>query len=401
MKYCFLCTVKVLILHQHFNTPGEGGPLRSFYLAKALVESGMSPVVITAGREKTYRKVDLEGIEVHYLPIAYDNRFGFWKRSLSFLRYVWGATRLAGELKAIKVCYAISVPLTVGLAAKFIKFRYKIPYIFEVGDLWPDAPIQLGFIRNVFFKYFLYKLESSIYQGAHSVVALSGPIQSGILKKVPDVSTHLIPNMADTGFYKPEEKNGMLAKRFGVDDKFVISYIGAVGFANGLEYFIECARACQEAELPVHFLLCGEGARLTELHAMAGAYGLNNVTFVPFQNREGVREVMNVTDAIFISYLPVPILETGSPNKYFDGLASGKLIIINFGGWIKKEIETEACGIYVDPAHPGDFVRKLSFYMKSTEPLKKCQQSSRRLAESKYSRLILSEKFIEIFQTPV
>ncbi len=361
----------------------------------------MSPVVITAGREKTYRKVDLEGIEIHYLPIAYDNRFGFWERSLSFLRYVWGASRLAGELKAIKVCYAISVPLTVGLAAKFIKFRYKVPYIFEVGDLWPDAPIQLGFIRNIFFKYFLYKLESSIYKGAHSVVALSGPIQSGILKKVPGVSTHLIPNMADTGFYKPEEKNGILQKRFGVEDKFVISYIGAVGFANGLEYFIDCARACQQAELPVHFLLCGEGARLAELHAMAGAYGLNNVTFVPFQNREGVREVMNVTDAIFISYLPVPILETGSPNKYFDGLASGKLIIINFGGWIKKEIETEACGIYVDPAHPGDFVQKLSFYINSSEPLKKCQQSSRRLAESKYSRLILSEKFIEIFQTQV
>jgi len=401
VKYSFLCTVKVLILHQHFNTPGEGGPLRSFYLAKALLESGMLPVVITAGREDSYRKVNHEGIEVHYLPIAYDNRFGFWKRSISFLRYVWGSVRVARELSSIKVCYAISVPLTVGLAAQIIKFRYKVPYIFEVGDLWPDAPIELGFVRNFFFKWVLYKLERSIYIGAHSVVALSEPIQSRILKKVPGIHTHLIPNMADTDFYRPEEKNRILEERFGVENKFVISYIGAVGFANGLEYYIECARASQQAKLPLHFLLCGDGARLIELCKVVEVYGLDNFTFVPFQDRSGVREVMNVSDATFISYKPVPILETGSPNKYFDGLASGKLIIINFGGWIKKEIEAKQCGIYVDPADPGDFVKNVSVYVNSPELLVKCQQASRELAESKYSRVILSKEYTEIFRSLV
>jgi glycosyltransferase involved in cell wall biosynthesis len=393
--------VKVLILHQHFNTPGEGGPLRSFYLAKALLDCGMLPVVITARREDFYRKVNHEGIEVHYLPIAYDNRFGFWKRSVSFLRYVWGSVRVARELSSVKMCYAISVPLTVGLAAQIIKFRYKIPYIFEVGDLWPDAPIELGFVRNFFFKWLLFKLERSIYKGAHSVVALSEPIQSRILKKVPGVCTHLIPNMADTDFYQPEEKNGVLERRFGVVNKFVISYIGAVGFANGLEYYIECARASQQAKLPVHFLLCGDGARLTELRRVVEVYGLGNFTFVPFQDRSGVREVMNVSDATFISYKPVPILETGSPNKYFDGLASGKLIIINFGGWIKKEVEAKQCGIYVDPSDPGDFVKNMSVYVNFPERLVKCQQASRLLAESKYSRIILSNEYTEIFRSLV
>jgi glycosyltransferase involved in cell wall biosynthesis len=311
---------------------------------------------------------------------------------------VWGSVRVARELSSIKVCYAISVPLTVGLAAQIIKFRYKVPYVFEVGDLWPDAPIELGFVRNFFFKWVLYKLERSIYKGAHSVVALSEPIQRRILKKVPGIRTHLIPNMADTDFYRPEEKNRKLEERFGVENKFVISYIGAVGFANGLEYYIECARASQQAKLPVHFLLCGDGARLTELRKVVEVYGLGNFTFVPFQDRSGVREVMNVSDATFISYKPVPILETGSPNKYFDGLASGKLIIINFGGWIKKEVEAKQCGIYVDPADPGDFVKNVSVYVNSPELLAKCQQASRELAESKYSRIILSKEYTEIFR---
>ena len=230
--------MKVLILHQHFNIPQEGGPLRSFYLAKALIDFGIVPIVITARSEKTYRQINVEGIEVHYLPVAYDNRFGFWKRSISFLHFVLGAIRLAGRLPDFNVCYAISVPLTVGLAAKFIKFRRRIPYIFEVGDLWPDAPIQLGFVHNYFFKWFLFKLEKSIYEGAQSVVALSESIQYEIEKKAPGIRTHLIPNMADTDFYRPEVKNEVLEKKYGVEKKFVVSYIGAVGFANGLEFFL-------------------------------------------------------------------------------------------------------------------------------------------------------------------
>jgi glycosyltransferase involved in cell wall biosynthesis len=389
--------VKVLILHQHFNTPQEGGPLRSYYLAKALIDSGIVPIVITARSEKTYRQINVEGIEVHYLPIAYDNRFGFWKRSISFLRYVLGTIRLAAKVPDINVCYAISVPLTVGLAARFIKYRCGIPYIFEVGDLWPDAPIQLGFVHNYFFKQFLFKLEKSIYEGAKSVVALSESIQHEIEKKVPGTKTHLVPNMADTDFYRPEVKNEVLERRYGVENKFVVSYVGAVGFANGLEFFVECARASQRAELPIHFLLCGDGAKLTEHRRAAEEYHLRNITFISFQNRQGVKEIMNVTDATFVCYKPVAILETGSPNKYFDGLASGKLIIINFGGWIRKEIEALQCGIYVDNTSPGDFVIKMTPFVNSAERLKKFQQASRLLAESKYSRAILSKKFAGIF----
>ena len=144
--------MKVLILHQHFNTPEKGGAIRSYYLAKALVDAGMKTIVITAHNRKDYKTENIEGIEVHYLPIAYDNRFGFTARSSSFIKYVWSAVRLAAKFKDVNYCYAISAPLTIGLAAMWIKKRQGIPYIFEVGDLWPDAPIQLGFVKNYLFQ---------------------------------------------------------------------------------------------------------------------------------------------------------------------------------------------------------------------------------------------------------
>jgi glycosyltransferase involved in cell wall biosynthesis len=394
----FICNVKkVLILHQHFKTPQTGGAIRSYYLAKALVDRGIETMVITTHNEPNDRVEKIEGIQVHYLAIPYDNKFGFYKRSLSFIQYIVRSASLAGQVNDVDVCYAISVPLTVGVAAQWIKARYKIPYIFEVGDLWPDAPIQMGFVRNYFFKHFLYQLERSIYRGAIAIVVLSSMIQRVIEGKITGKTIHLIPNMADIEFYQPETKRPDLETKFGVTGKFVVSYIGALGIANGLDYFLECVRASQQANLPVHFLVAGEGAMSEYILQTAKKLQLRNLTFVGFVDRQGVRDVMNVTDASFISYKPVPVLETGSPNKYFDALAAGKLIVVNFGGWIKEEIEREGCGFYVAPGQPNEFVQRLTAFIKDSDSLVECQKRSRQLGEKKYSRAELGRVFTNLF----
>ncbi len=199
--------------------------------------------------------------------------------------------------------------------------------------------------------------------------------------------------MADTDFYKPVEKDVVLLKKFDVADKFVVSYIGAIGLANGLDFYIECARACQKTTFPCIFCCVAMGRCWNIFRSIVKQYQLKNFSILPFQNREGVKEVMNVTDATFICYKPVPILETGSPNKYFDGLAAGKLILINFAGWVKEEIEKERCGVYINPKSPDEFVKKIEPLVSDGHLLKQYQQASRLLAESKYSRKLLSEKF--------
>ena len=361
------------------------------------MEKGIQTTVITGHNESAYRNENVEGIDVHYLPVTYKNSFGFTARSSAFLKYIIHVINKNSIIRDADVCYAISVPLTVGLAALWIKFRYKIPFIFEVGDLWPEAPIQMGVIKNPLLKGLLFSLEKTIYQHALSVVALSPAIQQAIQKKTPGKMVHLIPNMADVDFYKPGEKNTTLETKFNVSGKFVVSYVGALGVANGLDYFLECARASQKLEMPIHFLLCGDGAMKKNLEQSALRLQLQNLSFLDFQNRSGVSEVMNVTDAVFISYKSVPVLETGSPNKYFDGLAAGKMIVINFSGWIKEEIEKQECGIYLDSKHPTDFVKKITPFL-SDATRHKYQAKARELAIQKYSRKTLGEKFVAIVQ---
>jgi glycosyltransferase involved in cell wall biosynthesis len=397
-RFGFLCKVNVLILHQHFNTPQSGGALRSYFLAKAAVEQKWKVSVITGTSEKNYQINDLDGISVHEVPVRYSNYFGFWKRVLSFLHYIRWCIALSKKFKDVDICYAISTPLTVGLAARWFRWRYNIPYIFEVGDLWPDAPIELDVITNPFLKKLLLSMEKKIYHQAQRVVALSPAIQTAIEKKTPEVKVHMIPNMADTDFFRPESKSQELEKQFGVAGKLVISYFGAMGFANGLEYLLYAAKACEQAKLPVHFILAGDGVERKNLESQASKLCLPNLSFQSFRNREGIRELMNITDIVFVSYRFAPILETGSPNKFFDGLAAGKMIMLNFGGWLRTEIEKNGCGVFVHPTEPTEVQSQLKRLLNEGN-LSDYQKNSRSLAEKSYSRNGLTQQWLSILKS--
>jgi glycosyltransferase involved in cell wall biosynthesis len=386
--------VRVLILHQHFKTPRTGGAIRSYYLAKALLDHGHQVVVVTADPEGNERTETYEGIEVHYVAVAYNNTYGFYARGWAFLKFVLLAGGQARRVGPIDLCYAISVPITVSIAARWMRFWRRIPYMLEVGDLWPDAPIELGFVTNDLLKRILFRIEKAAYVNARAIVALSPDIQTVVQSRAPGKDVFMIPNMADCDYYKPASKNPDLQKKFGVEGKFVISYLGAFGFANGLDYLLDCARAAAKARLPVHFLLAGEGALRERLSKSAVELGLANITFLAHTDRDGVRDILNVTDAVFVCYRNTPILSTGSPNKYFDGLAAGKMIIINFRGWISKEISETGCGIVLDGGEPSAFARMIQHPLGNNSVYTPASRASRRLALEKYSRELLSREWV-------
>lgn len=391
--------MNILLIHQHFNTPETGGAIRSYYLATALVSKGHRVAVITSCACSQGRRENVEGIDVTYLPIPYNNRFSFFARSIAFLRFALLAMRAAIPYRHYDFCYAISVPLTVGLTARWLKWRYGMPYWFEVGDLWPDAPIELGFIRNRIFIALLYRFERSTYRQATGVIALSEPIRHAILGKVPGCRVEIIPNMADCDFYAPHAKDPQVEQRFGLTGKFVVVYAGALGVANGLHHLLACAAEAQRFLLPVSILVCGDGAMLEQLKQETTKQNLSNVSFTGFLDRGGVKEILKAADAVFVSYLPAPILETGCPNKYFDGLASGKLIIVNFGGWIRTEIERTGCGVYIDQKNADSFVQQLLPMINDKSRLQEAQHKARQLGQQRYSRKQIGERFASLFES--
>ncbi|ELR72428.1 putative glycosyltransferase protein [Fulvivirga imtechensis AK7] len=371
--------MRIFIIHQYFKTPEEGGAIRSFYIAEWLAARGHEVEVITAYNEKHYRKKQIKGFHVHYLPVYYTNHLSFLSRIHAFYRFVRMSLSLFNKLPRPDLNYVITTPLTTGLIALYAKKRRGIPYVFEVGDLWPDAPIALGVLRNKLLKKLAYKLEKISYENASALIALSPDIKRAIEKKIPGREVAVITNMADTRLFSLEQKNSGLQEKFGVQNRFVIVYAGTVGLANHLEYLLDIAALDKEHHL--HFIVAGEGARWDAVRQEAEVRALKNISFYSFMDKLGVNELMNIADAIFVSFKHVPVLSSGSPNKLFDGLAAGKLIIINFGGWVKSLIEQHKCGFSYPPGQPRSFFNKIEPYLADPGVLRKAQQNARGLAD--------------------
>jgi glycosyltransferase involved in cell wall biosynthesis len=382
--------MRILYLHQYFRTPEEGGALRSYYLSQALVQAGHKVELITAYNGRTYKTADIDGVIVHYLPIPYSNDFGFVKRVSAFLKFVWKSTVLAFKLKNIDCCFATSTPLTIGLSALILKKIKGIPYIFEVRDLWPEAPIQLGFIRNTILKSVLIWFEKELYRNAEKIVALSPGMVSGIEKFKLSTPVYLIPNMADCDFYKPVYKPD--------SEDFLVVYTGMLGKANKVEFLLQIAKICQEKGLAeIKFIITGSGSEEEFLKQKARGLQLNNLQVSGNLTKNEIRDLLQKVAATYTSFDTFPVLETNSPNKFFDSLAAGKLSIVNTKGWLKELVENSNCGFYADPLQPDTFVQKIIPFLQDPNLLHQYQQNARKLAEAEFDRKKLCQEFVKLF----
>ncbi len=373
--------MKVLIIHQYFKIPTDGGGIRSYYLAKGLVSQGHEVSVLTAHNEKEYCCKKLEGIEVHYLPVFYSNELSTLRRIHAYGLFALKVLFLAGQFKHFDLCYTISTPLSVGLPALWIKKIHNIPYFFEVGDLWPEAPIQMGIIKNKWLQRVLYAFERRIYRESKKVIALSPSIENYIRGRVPTVDIETVPNMSDLEFFYPREKPPSASPR-----QFTIGYFGTVGLANRLEYLLDLQVACLAKGLDVRILIVGGGARFEPVRKKAEALKLRNISFHPHSGKERIQELMAFVDAVYISFQRRPVLEMGSPNKFFDGLAAGKIIILNFKGWLKEVVERSECGIYIHPKKPESDIGALRTLIEDETLAAQYKKNARCLAQQEFSR---------------
>lgn len=390
--------MKIIYIHQYFRTPEQGGAIRSYHLAKGLVENGIELEMITAHSGKDYDQRWIEGIKVHYLPVDYNQKFGFLRRIWSFFQFVRLCKKLLKKLSRPDLLYITSTPLTTGWIGLWAKKHLALPYIFEVRDLWPEAPIQVGAIRNSFLIGFLQKMEKKIYDQALSLVALSPGI-AGHLKKIsPDRSVALIPNFSDLNQFFPKEINTSLSSILNLVPGLTIAYTGALGKVNAVEELLELASLALKRGKNWNFLIMGEGSHEEILKEKAKALFLSNTRFISFQSKEQVNEVLSLTDFAWISFAHIPVLKTNSPNKFFDAISAGKAILVNQQGWICDLVETHEIGLSFLPGEWENAFAELEAFENRREEILKMGTRSRRLAETQFSKEMAIGRLLEIIQ---
>ncbi|MDR6196824.1 glycosyltransferase family 4 protein [Siphonobacter sp. SORGH_AS_0500] len=384
---------KIVYVYQFFRTPEEGGIIRSYYLSRSLVDAGYEVEVITSHNEKQYACRQIEGLTVHYLPLHYEQRYGTFRRLYVYLAFVLKAIGCALRIRNVYRCYIASVPLSVGFIGLAMKWFKGVPYYFEVGDLWPRTPIEMGYFKNRFLQKFLYGLEHLFYEQAEKVIGLSPAIQSDIEERINRPVAY-ISNIADCEFYQPRSKDPALENRWNAAGKTVITYFGSIGKVVALDALLDIARLGQN-RTDLSFLIVGTGSELP--HLKQKAVGLDHVQFLGHVNKGQLRDILSITDVAYLSYLDVPALGTNSPNKLFEALAAGKLCVINIRGWHCDMIESEGCGFYADQKNPQQFYDKLKPYLQQPEFLHQASENARRLAETQFSRQKLGADFVALF----
>ena len=396
--------VRILYLHQFFVTREGTGGTRSYEFARHLVASGHEVTMVTAassgnsgGGLTSEREVD--GIRVVEARGGYGDyvsatAMGYGRRAAAFGRFAAAATVAARRPPRPDVVFATSPPLTMALPGIAAARRWHAPLVFEVRDLWPEAPIQMGALRSPAAQRAARELERKVYGEAAEVVALSPGMRAGVIAAgVAPERVALIPNASDLDLFSPDLDPGDLRERHGLGDAFVVAYFGTMGEANDLDQAVEAAALlAQRGEQGVKVVLQGDGKRRPALEQAVRTRGLDNVVLLPAGDKHAAARLAAASDACMTLFKDVPILATNSPNKLFDTFAAGRPAIVNTGGWQRELVEENEAGVFARPADPADLADRVLFLRDNPDVARRYGENARRLAEREFDRKLLAER---------
>ena len=401
--------MRILYLHQYFATRGGYSGTRSYEFAKRLVAKGHQVTMITSGRLSNEfsiaegRKFDelvIDGIRVVPIAAAYNDPLrgtgmSGARRILEFRKFAKLATRVGKKLDKPDVVFATHTPLMVGLSGMKLGRYFNVPFVFEVRDLWPQALINCGALKNTLGIWWLDRMARKIYAAAEHIVALSPGMKDGIVQTGVDADrVTVITNCSDLDLFKPDLYGSAERERLGLGDRFAAIYFGAMGLANGLDYVIEAARMLSErGNNRIVIVLHGSGGKRDELVQMVRNYNLANVVFsdmVP--DKAQVARIVAGCNVCLTIYRASKE-QSWSPNKMFDALAAGRPVVINVPGWLGETIDKNECGRSVDPNRPETLADALEELAANPQFCEQAGRNSRSLAEREFSRDKSADRF--------
>ncbi|ACL24436.1 glycosyltransferase family 4 protein [Chloroflexus aggregans] len=401
----------ILYLHQYFTTRAGSGGTRSYEFARYFVQNGHRVTIVTAADPQTpwaggwWRQRVVDGInvvEVRAGDTDYRRKtaLGYGQRMVAFLLFALASVIAVLRVARPDVVFATSTPLTIGIPGIIASRWHRVPLVFEVRDLWPEAPLQMGALRHPALILAARWLERTIYRHSRHIIALSPGMRQGILDTgVPPEKVSVIPNAADLDLFHPLRDGRCWRERLG-HPPFLALYFGTMGEANDLQQVIEAARILQsQGRDDILIVLAGQGRQRPQLEEKTRDYQLRNVRFLDPLPKTEVADLVAAADVCLTIFKAIPVLATCSPNKLFDALAAGKAVIVNTPGWLQQLVETHQCGRYARAGDPADLAAQIAYLCDHPAFTKHAGQQARYLAEQQFDRRQLAAAALTILQT--
>lgn len=396
----------ILLIHQAFVTLDEPGGTRHHELARYLTSQGHSVTVIASpisyltGKSHSAKIAwaeklsDGERITIYrtYTYPALHRSFAF--RLISFFSFMVSSFVVGLQVKNVDLVWGTSPPIFQGLTAWMLARMKRIPFLFEVRDLWPAFAVAVGVLKNPLLIKLSEWLERFLYHRADRVVVNS----PGFVSHVKDRGASpvdLVPNGTDSLMFSPNVDGTEFCTTHGLVGKFVALYAGAHGMSNDLGTVLGAAKILIPRK-DIILVLLGDGKDKPALQSQAATQGLENVLFVPPIPKLEMPVALAAADACIAILKPIEMYKTTYPNKVFDYMAAGKPVILAIDGVIRQVIEDAGGGLAVQPGNPQALAKAILQLTDDPALADHMGLQARAYVEAHFDRVTLATKLMHI-----
>lgn len=410
--------VKILYVSQYFP-PEMGAPAaRAAELALHWSKAGHEVSVLTGFPNHPTGVVPPEW-RTRLRRLAYQERVGrvnvfrtwLWplpnrkshERIRNYSSFCLSAALRGLTLPRHDVIIATSPQLLVGLAGWWIAFSRQVPFVFEVRDLWPESLAAVGIgSEDSLLHHTLAAIARFLYVRSDRIVVVTPAFKDRLIEDwlVPAEKVSIVENGVETDVFTPAPANVTLElrKQLNAEGKFLVSYIGTMGNAHGLETLLNAASQLQHQNPDVLFLLLGEGAEKLRIQALAQSQGLKNVQFLDQQPREKIPAFISASDACLVLLKKTDVFKTVIPTKMLEFMSCARPVILGVDGQARQIVEEAAAGIVIEPENSEALVGAIEQLNANPELGRAMGQKGREYIIKNFSRACTADKYIRVLE---
>jgi colanic acid biosynthesis glycosyl transferase WcaI len=402
--------MRILMLSQWFDPEPfyKGIPF-----AKELVKLGHEVEVLTGFpnypegklyngyRIKFFQRETIDGIPVIRVPLYPSHDTSATKRIANYVSFSVSATLFGLALvRRPDVIYVYHPPATISFPAIILSFFYRIPFIYDIQDLWPDTLAATGMLDSAPALWMVDKWCWFIYSQAAKIVVLSPGFKEMLIKRgVSCDRIEVIYNWCDEDHFQGGVRDENLARELGLSDRFNIVFAGTMGRAQALDRVLDAAVLLREKYPRVQFVFVGGGIYVKRLKAKANELRLRNVLFLPRRPVSEIGAILNLADVLLVHLKDDPLFRITIPSKTQAYMAAGRPILMAVKGDGSELVKRAKAGLTCTPEKPQSVAEAVEkFFIMSHEELELMGSNGKRFYEQELSLHIGAQRFEKIFR---
>lgn len=357
--------MRILFLSDNFPPETNASATRVYERAVFWAKWGHEVTVITswpnfpqgrlhAGYENRWYAVEeIDGVRVVRVKTFIAANKGTLLRMIDFLSFMFTAFAAGLVQPRPDVIAATSPQFFAAVAGWFLGLIRRLPFVFELGDIWPASIIGVGAMRKNIGLVLMEQIELFLYRRSACVVALTQAFKRNLTERgIAADKIIVVRNGVDVSRYRPQPRDAELAAQWGVAGKFVVGYVGTHGMAHNLMNVIEAAELLRHRD-DIALMLVGDGAERERLLAEVARRGLGNLVMIGPQPKRMMPKVWSLCDVALVHLKDSPVFAEVIPSKIFEAMGMGKpVLLVSPCGEAQEIVEQDGAGLWVAAGQP-------------------------------------------------